>query len=219
MLKQLVYTLSYLNSASLLLPLGVGLWRWKGLGPALKLSWAALLAYFLLFLLSLLIVWFDVGRSDTLGLPYLIAGSFGGFFSLAYWSLMPAGRRRVAVGALGGLGLLGILTEALIQGRFAQSSQWSVPLQTVLTTVICLLYLHQLLRQTRVSLLRVPFFWITISLLISSVLGTFYDAFRNLMLASSIELLMGWLCFQLGVTIVCNGLYAIGFNKATTHVA
>ncbi|MEZ0610188.1 hypothetical protein ACAW74_16850 [Fibrella sp. WM1] len=219
MLKQLVFILSYLNSATLLLPIGVGLFRWKGLSTALRLSWAALLAYFLLFLLSLSVVLLRLTPSNTLGIQYLIAGTFGSFFSLAYWSLIPAGKRRIAVAVLGGLGLLGILTEALIQGRYAQSSQWSVPLQTVLTTLICLLYLHLLLRQTRVSLLRVPFFWITISLLVSSVLGTFYDAFRNLMLASSIELLMGWLCFQLGITILCNGLYAIGFNRATTHSA
>lgn len=218
MIVTLVYVLSYLNSATLLAPLGIGWRRRRQLTPALWLSWAALLAYFILFILSLLkaLFWPDL---QMVQFDYLIDGLFGTLFALAFYQLVPSGWRRRLIGGLAGVGLAGLLVEAVGQGRYAQASRWSVSLQTVLMTLITLLYLHLLLRQTRISLLRVPFFWITAGLLITLVLGTFYDAFQGLMLASSPQLMLGWLCFQLSVTILCNGLYAVGFSQVKTGSA
>jgi hypothetical protein len=212
MLNQLIIVLSYLNSASLLIPIGIGLYRRKAMTPALWMSWAALVAYLLLFLVSFITAKSGI-RVNNLLITYLISGLFGGFFAIAYWLIVTGWRKKV-IGGLGILGIIGTVIEAFVQGKYTEVSQWSVPLQTVLTTLISLIFLHILLRQTRVSLLTVPFFWITGGLLISSVLGTFYDAFRHAMLASSRDLLMLWLCFQLAVTILCNVLYAVGFNRA-----
>lgn len=212
MLTSLIYALGYLNSITLLLTIGLGFSRRRQFTPALWLSWMALLAYFILFSASLLKAKYWPALRMT-HFDYLIAGTFGSLFALAFCQLIPPGWRRRLIGGMAALGLAGLLTEAVGQGRHAEISRWSVPLQTVLTTLIALLYLHRLLRQTRVSLLQVPFFWMTAGLLINSVLGTFYDAFSPLMMAASLDLLMGWLCFQLGVTVLCNGLYAVGFNR------
>lgn len=213
MLKQLVLTLSYMNGATLLIPIGIGLLHWKALSNELRFSWGAIVSYFLLFTVQLAIVFFLKGQ-NTLIIHYLIAASFGGLFAVAYWVAMPPGWRRMLIGGMGLAGLIAIVVEALVLNQYLQVSQWSVPLQTVLTTLTVLIYLQYLMRQTQVSLLRIPFFWISFGLLISAVLGTIYDAFHHQMLASSRELLMIWLCFQLGVTILCNLLYGVGFNRA-----
>ena len=212
MLTQLIFALSYLNTASLLIPIGIGLYRRKAMTPALWMSWVALFVYWLLFVVSLTIARFGIHLNSLL-LNYLISGLFGGFFAVAYW-LMVTGWRKTLIGGLGTVGIMSIITEAFVQGKYTEVSQWSVPLQTVLSTLIALIFLHILLRQTRVSLMTVPFFWITMAHLVSALLGTFYDAFRHAMLASSRELLMLWLCFQLAVTIFCSILYAVGFYRA-----
>ena len=93
MLKQLVFALSYLNTASLLIPIGIGLYRRKAMTTALWMSWAALVAYLLLFLVSLSIARFGIAINSLI-ISYLIAGSFGGFFAIAYWLMLPAGWRK-----------------------------------------------------------------------------------------------------------------------------
>ncbi|MBO0947570.1 hypothetical protein [Fibrella forsythiae] len=212
MLKQLVIALSYLNSATLLIPVVIGIWFWNSLSVALRLSWWAILSYLLLFVTS-----FSIGllaeRSNTLLFQYLISGAFGSFFAAAYWFAVPTGWRKQLIAGLGVAGLAGLFFEAIVQAHYRETSLWSVPLETVLTTATVLLYLHYILRQTKINLLQIPFFWISIAHLISSVLGTIYDAFRPMMLASSLELYMVWLCFQLGITIFCNLLYGVGFYK------
>ncbi|GAB2561818.1 hypothetical protein [Spirosoma areae] len=217
MLKQLVLTLSYVNGATLLIPIGIGIIHWKNLSNGLRVGWGAIVSYFLFFVLSLAMVFLWNGKNTTI-ISYLIAASFGGLFAVAYWLAIPSSWRRTLIAGLAFAGVGGILLEAFVFGHYQQGSQWSVPLQTVLTTLTVLIFLHYIIRQTRISLLRIPFFWISIALLISSVLGTIYDAFQQQMLASSRELFLTWLCVQLGITIFCNLLYGVGFHRAKNSV-
>jgi hypothetical protein len=213
MLKQVIYILGYLNTASLIIPIGIGLYRRKAMTPALWMVWGALVIYLILFLISLLLSQFS-DYVNSLIVNYLTSFFFGVPFVVAYWLAVPSGWRKPLIAALGAAGAAGLIIEAVAQDKANDVSIWSIPLQTVLDTFIALIFLHSLLRRTKVSLLTVPLFWITSAFLVTSVLGTVYDAFHHAMLTSSIDLLMLWLCFQLAVTILCNLLYAVGFNLA-----
>jgi len=212
MLRQLVILLSYVNIGSLLIPIGIGLVRRQKLSPGLWAGWGAIVVYFVLFVISLAILQLKSG-TNTLLINYLISALFALGFAVAFYLALPPGSRRVVVLVLAAAGLTGIVLEAFVGNRYSEISQWSVPLQTILTTITVLVYLQYLIHETRVSLLTLPFFWLSIGLLISSVLGTMYDLLQQPLMASSREWLLIFICFQLGITIFCNLLYGVGFYR------
>lgn len=212
---QVLTFLSYANLFSLLIPISIGLWRWSSLSASLRFAWAGLLVYFLLFLLSMLVAMGYVSRFYNVEfISYPIAGLFGSAFVVCYALAVPKRVARVAIITLGLVGGTGILIEMMGQSGNQSMSQWAIPVQTVINTIIPLIYLHYLTRTSIVSLLTVPLFWISVGRLISSLLSTLYDSLRVSMAESSRDLLIQWLCFQLAITIVCHFIYGIGLWKA-----
>jgi hypothetical protein len=213
MFERLVSVLGYTNLAVLFLPVGLGIYRWPLLNTPLRLVWLALLAYLLLLGLSMLAV--DVPTTWTwlisMLIGYVISALFGVCLNAAFWWLLPPGPARQVVGALTVVGLLAVGVEAIVQGRYAQISQWGVPLHTLTNTLISGYFLYWLLRQTRSMLLQKPFFWITVATFAISLLGTLYDALHGQLMAASGDLFMAWLSFQLGSSSVCVLIYAVGF--------
>lgn len=217
MVNQVVNVLSYLNLFSLLIPISIGFWRWPRLNTSLRIAWAGLLIYFLLFSLSMLMA------LGLVKLPYVhsfefinyaLAGLFGAAFTTCYALAVPNGLPRVAIIGLGTVGAVGILAELIWRLDDITVSPWAIPVQTVINTIIPIIYLHQLTRTSTVSLLTVPLFWISLGRLVSSLLSTLYDSLRVPMAESSRDLLMQWLCFQLALMVGCNIIYGIGFWKA-----
>ncbi len=217
MINQVVHVLSYLNLFSLLIPISIGLWRWPRLNTSLRVAWAGLLIYFLLFSLSMLMAlgFVKLPFINSLELvTYALAGLFGGAFATCYALAVPGGLPRVAIVGLGTLGAVGILAELIWRLDDITVSPWAIPVQTVINTIIPMIYLHQLTRTSTVSLLTVPLFWISIGRLVSSLLSTLYDSLRLPMAESSRDLLFQWLCFQLALMVGCNIIYGIGLWKA-----
>lgn len=214
MLESFIYALAYTNIGTLMIPVGIGLARWRLLTVPLRFAWGGLLSHLLFFLLSLLILKLRLG--STLFIEYLLSGSVGGLFAVCFALAVPAGGRRWIIAGLGTLGLAGLLVEAVGQNRLMQTSLWSVPLETVISTIIILLYLHYLIRTTTVSLLIVPLFWLSIGRLAGALISTVYDALHAQILDSSRELALQWMAFQLLVSIGCNVLFCVGFWKVRT---
>jgi hypothetical protein len=210
---QLLHLLGYINLFSLLIPIGIGLLRWRELSVSLRFAWAGLTAYFLLFLASFGLSIWPIGMGN-LFLDYWIAGLFGIAFVFCYCLAVPAGWQRQLIWLLGAIGVIGLITEAILLARSSEISQWAIPLQTVINTIVPLIYLNYLTRSTAISVRFVPLFWISIGRLISSTLSTLYDALHAPMAESSRDLLIQWLCFQISITIACNFLYGYGFWKA-----
>ena len=212
---QVLSFLYYANLFSLLIPISVGLWRWPSLTTSLRFAWAGLLVYFLLFSLSMLIALGYVSHVYNVELiSYPISGLFGAAFIVCYALAVPKRVARLAIIALGLVGATGIVVEMVGRSGNQAMSQWAIPVQTVINTIVPLIYLHYLTRTSTVSLLSVPLFWISMGRLISSLLSTLYDSLRVSMAESSRDLLIQWFCFQLVVTIVCHFIYGLGFWKA-----
>jgi hypothetical protein len=215
-MNQALTILSYINLASLLIPIGIGGQRWAKFVVSLRFAWAGLFSYFLLFLFSVLVAFriVPLPALTILYVNYLNPALFGLAFAGCYAVAVPRGPSRWAILVLGGVGLFGIAAELLPSLATPAESRWSVPLQTVINTLIPLLFLHQLTRTaTKGSLLDVPLFWISLGRLVSSMLSTLYDSLKVPLAESSDRLLMQWLCFQFIVTILCNLVYGYGFWK------
>lgn len=217
MLESLIYALAYTNIGTLMIPVGIGLARWSVLTIPLRFAWAGLMSHLLLFLLSLLMIKLRLGPNAFIA--YLLSGSVGGLFTVCFALAVPAGGRRWAVAGLGILGLTGLLVEAVGQNRLTQTSLWSIPLETVISTIIILLYLYYLIRATTVSLLTLPLFWLSIGRLSGALISTVYDALHTQILDSSRELALQWMAFQFLISVGCNVLFSIGFWKVWTASA
>lgn len=208
-----IFFLAYLNAATLAGVVGLGLVRWPRLSIGLRLAWGALLSYLILLVLSILSsagVW-NIG--SNLFLEYLIPALFGTLFAVCFMLAVPVGPRRWAILGLATIGLMGLLIEAIGQGNAFGFSHWSIPLSTVLNTLITLIFLHYLLRHTTVSLLTLPLFWLSMGRLTSALISTIYDALHAQLMASSRDLLLIWIAFEMVVMIVSNLLYGIGYWK------
>ncbi|MEZ0484912.1 hypothetical protein [Fibrella aquatica] len=204
----------------MLIPIGIGLYRWTALGASLRFAWASLLAYFLLLALSMALA------TNYLVLPYTnapeyviyaMATLFGLGFAVCYALAVPPGISRKSIVGLETVALLGIGIELTFSAASTPVSQWAIPLQTVINTIIPLIYLYFLTQTSTSSLLTVPLFWISTGRLVSSLLSTLYDSLRVPMAESSRELLIQWLCFQFTVVILCNLVYALGFWKTRQY--
>lgn len=213
MLRQLIITLACLNLGTLLFVVGVGLMRWGHLSISLRLIWWALLSYLVVFAISLLTslgIW-QIG--SNLFLEYLVPAIFGSLFAIGFILEVPPDWRRWAISGLMLICLIALLTESLFQQNFMGFSRWAVPLETILSAFITLIYLQYLLRSTTVSLLVVPLLWISLGRLASGLLSTVYDALHAQLMESSRELLLQFMAFQMAVMIGCNILYGIGYWK------
>ena len=212
MSTSLLLLLSYLNLFSLLIPIGIGLFRWSYLSTSLRIAWAGLLSYFLLFSLSMLQPMgyfpFD-SRYISYAMPLLFGAAFTGCYALA---VTDKPSRRLILG-LGLIGLTSLLIEATLKLNELTVSTIAIPIQTIINTIIPLIYLRYVTQTATTSLLAIPLFWITMGRLVSSLTSTLYDALRGPMIESSRELLINWLLCQLCITIVCNVVYGIGFWK------
>jgi hypothetical protein len=216
MLPQILTALFYSNIGTLLIPLGMGLFRWKTLSGSLRYAWAALFVYLLSMCLTL------VTMHKLIVLPtnspeyiiYVTAILFGLGFAVCYVLAMPPGRARQVIIGLEAVAIAGIGVEMAMQAAESPISQWSVALQTVISTIITLIYLRYLTRHTPHSLLTVPLFWISIARLTSTLLSTLYDALRVPIAESAPDWLLPWMCFQFAISILCNLVYGYGFWKA-----
>jgi hypothetical protein len=213
MMKTVLYALACLNTGSLVIVVGLGLVRWGQLSRSLRLAWWALLSYLTLFVLSLL----SASRIWTIGnnlfLEYMIPALFGTLFAIAFALDTPAGWQRWVIGLLAVAGLAGLGSEALWQHNLMGISHWAVPLQTVLNTIITLVYLQNLLGRATGSLLTIPLFWLSMGRLTSALISIIYDALHAQLMASSRDLLLGWIAFQMVVMILANVFYGIGYWK------
>jgi hypothetical protein len=216
MLTQILTALVYLNTGTLLVPVGVGLYRWKRLSGSLRFAWAALLVYLLSMGLSLAAMhkFIILPANGPEYIIYVTAILYGLAFALCYALAVPAGRLRWAILGLETAAVGGMLLEMTIFSAETPISKWSVPLQTVISTIITLIYLRHLTRQPSGSLLAVPLFWVSMSHLIGALLATLYDALRVPLAESAPDLLLPWMCFQFAISILCSLVYGFGFWKA-----
>lgn len=213
MSRAIVIFLAYLNAGTLAGVVGLGLVRWSQLSPGLRLTWWALLSYLILLGLSILSsrgVW-TIG--NNLFIEYLIPALFGTLFAGCFALAVSAGSRRWVILGLASVGLIGLLIESIFQSNALGFSKWAIPFSTVLNTLITLVFLQYLLRHTLVSLLSLPLFWLSMGRLISTLTSTIYDALHSQLMASSREVLISWIAFQMVVMIVSNVFYGIGYWK------
>jgi hypothetical protein len=216
MLTQILTTLVYLNTGTLLVPVGVGVYRWKRLSGSLLLVWAALLVYLLSMGLSLAAMhkFIILPANGPEYIIYITAILYGLAFALCYALAVPPGRLRWLILGLETAAIVGMGLEMTLFAGPTPISQWSVPLQTVISTIITLIYLRYLTRHATNSLLTEPLFWISASHLVGALLATLYDALRIPIAESAPDLLIPWMCFQFTISILCNLVYGYGFWKA-----
>lgn len=212
MANPLLYFMSCVNLLSLLIAVGIGLWRWALLSASLRFAWAGLLSYFLLFGVQVVAALTETKLNYTLT-NYAITACFGAAFALCFALAVPPGRSRRLILGLGALGFTGLVAEAAGLTEGLPVTRLATPFQTIINTLLPLIYLRYLTRTARSSLLLVPLFWISVGRLVSSLSSTLYDVLETPLAESSRELLIQWQYLRFAITSGCNLVYAFGFWK------
>ncbi len=137
--RDFLYAFSYLTSATLLFPVGLGVASWARLSPSLRVLTLGLGGYFVILLLSILAShqkW-DVGQ--TFG--YCASLLYGLTFTTVYALAMPPGLKRWLVIGLGAAGIGYELFDMLFLSGTDSLDGFSIPIMTLILVISTLIFL------------------------------------------------------------------------------
>ncbi len=213
-LREILYALTHLAWASLLIPVGLGLWYWSRLSLGFKVLVVVLGSYLLLLPINYVKTITLIGWDSGSFFSYLFSLSFGIAFTFVFALNLPAGQKRRAVIALGLVGSIYLLVDVLFISGIHSRDGYSIPLMTGLQTVSTLIFLYHLVRHpAENSLLSIPLFWVAGAHLLSDLSGGVLDVFYPQLLAYSHRLLTYLYIFVWVNIIMCHLLYAVGIWK------
>lgn len=208
----LLYLFSYLTTASLLFPVGVGVWSWARLSPSLRVLTLGLDGYLVILILSIMAShqkW-DIGQ--TFG--YWASMIYGLTFTTVYALAMPPGLKRGLVIALGAAGVGYELLDLFFISGFDSLNGFSIPIMTLILVVSTLIFLYFLIRYpTESTLMALPLFWVAGAKLLSGLSNGLLDVFEPQLAVYSQQLLIYLILLTYVILMVCNILYGIGIWK------
>ncbi len=211
-LYDFLYLFSYLTTASLLFPVGLGLWSWAKLSPSLRVLTLGLGGYLLVLLVS--IVSTHQKWPVDHAFSYVASLLYGLTFTAVYALALPAGLKRSIVLMLGA-GAIGYeLADVLFLSGIHTLDGFSVPIMTLVLVISTLIFLYHLARYpSENTLMAVPLFWVAGAKLLSGLSNGLLDVFEPQLMVYSQQLLIYMFLLTYLILIVCNILYGIGIWK------
>lgn len=210
--RDLLYIFSYLTSATLLFPVGLGVASWSRLSPGFRVLTLGLGGYLVILLLSILAShqkW-DVGQ--TFG--YSASLIYGLTFTTVYALTMPPGLKRWLVIALGAVGIGYELLDLFFISGTDSLNGLSIPIMTLILVISTLIFLYFLIRYpTEKTLMALPLFWVAGGKLLSGLSNGLLDVFEPQLAVYSQQLLIYLILLTYVILMVCNVLYGIGIWK------
>lgn len=214
--RDFLYAFSYLTSATLLFPVGLGVASWSRLSPSLRVLTLGLGGYFVILILSIIAShqkW-DVGQ--TFG--YCASLLYGLTFTTVYALAMPPGLKRGLVIGLGAAGIGYELFDMLFLSGTDSLDGFSIPIMTLILVISTLIFLYYLIRYpTENTLMAIPLFWVAGAKLLSGLSNGLLDVFEPQLAVYSQQLLIYLILLTYVILMVCNILYGIGIWKERTR--
>lgn len=211
-----------------LLPLGMGLLKWRELNKTLKIYWCFLLASLALYLFEQVFVWavhsnpdfwvpilksLNIADTNFLRYPYHLIN-----FTLLGWFLYRILLPEPLAAWVKKLSLLLVLMVS-INYFFIQGHNMAGGFNSTVSALYCFLlplismwYLYH--RDSKVPLVHNPYFWINLGLIIPSLLGLFLYFAGDVIYDENFALFAKLTVLKNGIEIIAQLLTAIGFHYA-----
>ncbi len=208
-LVDLAFYLVYISTYIIVVPIGVGIYFRKYLSPVLKLL---LLALFIVFVLDLSMLFFDLKSSST----FFYLFSFFDLLMMTWiFSLLIISRkiRRLIVIFSFLCGIFIFVDAFYISG--ISSNGLSNALEKSFILIIAIYFLTQLFQDKIESdLLKEPLFWMSVGIIAYNLVGSF-DIFNNALVNYSQNLYLQYYVFWSITTIFtyCAFAYAFKLSK------
>lgn len=217
--QDILDAVTFLASASLLIPVGLGLVSWSRISPSFRALVIGLGCYLVILRVSLfyseeLHKW---GEHIT---TYIFSLLYGVTFTMVYALALPRGSLRRTLVFIGAGSIFYLLVDIFLLSGPNSLAGYSVLTMTVALVVSTLIFIYHLVRHpTENSLLIVPLFWVAGAKLLSGLGSGSLDVFGPQLREYSDRLLTYMYIFALVVIIICNILYAVGIWKERQYLS
>lgn len=213
--NQIIYGLAYGSMLSILIPVAVGLITWRYQPKPLRWLVFGLIGYFCIFLLSALLIQWQVPNQFT---EYLSSSNDIIFYSICFGSAVQHPATRRAIFVIGGLSLLSLIVGPLLLKYYSVDSA-SITMESVAVAIVVYLYLNELIKNPQAkSLWQVPLFWIAVAKLTVVVIGLPTAIFGDQLNKYDVSLSLKLLLFTYVLYILCHLAYAKGLWQSKKHV-
>lgn len=211
--KQIYLILAYASMYSALVPLGIGIVRYRHLSPPLRWIQGNIA---LGLLLSTASVWLTRLLENNHFLSYLNTAIDVLCVSLFFANVIRHSLIRILALWLGPAFWLFIVLDALVLTDLYHLNSRSSTLETVLVLALALWYMRELMGQlpTQYSLVRFAPFWVTVGLLVINIASLLFNAFSNQLLDTSENLYLQAVNWAYLASLLGNSLFAFAFAHA-----
>lgn len=214
--RDFLYVFSYLTSATLLFPVGIGVWSWARLSPSFRVLTLGLGGYLVILVLSIMASHQKWNVGQTFG--YCASLMYGLTFTAVYALAMPPGLKRWLVIALGAAGIGYELLDLFFISGIDSLNGFSIPIMTLILVISTLIFLYFLIRYpTEKTLMALPLFWVAGGKLLSGLSNGLLDVFESQLRIYSQNLLIYLFLLTYVILMVCNVLYGMGLWKERTR--